>query len=185
MKINKLFVLTVVCTLIGAGVGFAWRSYEQQKTADAAKLIEKEVVVVDSLPDASYPDLHNSKRSLSDYAGKLVVVNFWATWCLPCREETPLFVELQQEFGEQVQFIGIAIDEVEPTREFANEFGVNYPILIGGIEATVLSRRLGNRSGGLPFTVVAAPDGTIVMRHTGGLKRENLEPVLLQHRGRG
>jgi hypothetical protein len=85
---------------------------------------------------------------------------------------------LQASFAGEVQFIGIAIDDEEPVREFADSFSMNYPVLLGDIEAIELSRRLGNRYEGLPFTVVAAPGGDVVLRHTGGIHRDKLEPIL-------
>jgi thiol-disulfide isomerase/thioredoxin len=110
-----------------------------------------------------------------------MVINFWATWCPPCREETPLFVELQEKYREHgVRFIGVAIDDPEPTQDFVDTYGVNYPVLIGDSSAIELSRRLGNRFQGLPFTVVARPDGRIASRVTGEVERDALEPLLLQ-----
>ena len=85
---------------------------------------------------------------------------------------------MQASFGGEVKFIGIAIDAEEPVREFADSFSMNYPVLLGDIEAIELSRRLGNRYEGLPFTVVAAPGGDVVLRHTGGIHRDKLEPIL-------
>ncbi|MCB1799626.1 MAG: TlpA family protein disulfide reductase, partial [Gammaproteobacteria bacterium] len=114
-----------------------------------------------------------------------VVLNFWATWCPPCRKETPEFVALQASFGEQVQFIGIAIDDEDPVREFADTYGVNYPLLLGDVDAVAMSRSLGNRYEGLPFTVVARPGGGVVLRHTGGLERSQLEPLLRELTGAG
>ena len=93
-------------------------------------------------------------------------------------KETPDFVALQEAFGERVQFVGIAIDDADPVRDFADTYGVNYPVLLGDVDAVSLSRRLGNRYEGLPFTVVAAPGGRVVLRHAGGLERTRLEPLL-------
>ena len=85
---------------------------------------------------------------------------------------------LQEQYADSVQFVGIAIDDEEPVREFADSYAVNYPLLLGDVEAVALSKRLGNRYEGLPFTVVAAPGGKLVLRHIGGLERERLEPLL-------
>jgi len=131
-----------------------------------------------TLPHFTCPALDGRVRNSGEFADKVVVLNFWATWCPPCRKETPEFVALQETFADNVQFVGIAIDDAEPVREFADSFGVNYPVLLGDIDAVTLSRRLGNRYEGLPFTVVTAPGGKVVMRHAGGLERDQLEPLL-------
>lgn len=177
MKITHYFLIAVGGAVIGAASGFAWRSFDDAGQPAMATPVES-VQVVDALPGFSYPDLTGRQRSGSEFTDKVVVLNFWATWCPPCRKETPEFVALQDAFADNVQFIGIAIDDEDPVREFADTYGVNYPLLLGDVEAVSLSRRLGNRYEGLPFTVVAAPGGSVVLRHAGGIEREQLEPVL-------
>ncbi len=177
MKISNYFLIAVGGAVIGAATGFAWRALDDAGQP-AIQTPVKTVQEVDVLPSFSYPDLKGRQRSSDEFADKVVVLNFWATWCPPCRKETPEFVALQELYGSDVQFIGIAIDDEEPVREFADSFGVNYPLLLGDVEAVSLSRRLGNRYEGLPFTVVAEPGGNVVLRHTGGLERDQLEPLL-------
>lgn len=177
MKIHNYFLIAVGGALLGAATGFAWRALDDAgQPADPTPV--ESVQLIDRLPDFSYQDLDGQQRRGSEFTDKVVVLNFWASWCPPCREETPDFVALQEAFADGVQFIGIAIDDEGPVREFADSFGVNYPVLLGDIEAISLSRRLGNRYEGLPFTVVAAPGGSVVLRHAGGLDRDRLEPLL-------
>jgi thiol-disulfide isomerase/thioredoxin len=112
----------------------------------------------------SLPDLDGKEQALGQWKGKVLIVNFWATWCVPCREEMPEFVKLQKEFGDRgVQFVGIAVDDPAKVRQFAAELGLNYPALIGGYGAIELSKSLGNRVGALPYTLVRPP-GTISRR---------------------
>jgi len=177
MKISNYFLIAVGGAVIGAASGFAWRALDDAGQPEIQAPVQM-VQEVDTLPSFSYPDLQGRQRSLEEFADKVVVLNFWATWCPPCRKETPEFVALQELYGSNVQFIGIAIDDEEPVREFADSYSVNYPLLLGDVEAVSLSRRLGNRYEGLPFTVVATPDGDVVLRHTGGLERDQLEPLL-------
>jgi len=177
VKISNYFLIAVGGAVIGAATGFAWRALDDAKQPAIESPVEM-VRQVDVLPSFSYPDLQGKQRQSSEFADKVLVLNFWATWCPPCRKETPEFVALQEAFRGQVQFIGIAIDDEEPVREFADSYGVNYPLLLGDVEAVALSRQLGNRYEGLPFTVVMAPGGNVVLRHTGGLDREKLEPLL-------
>jgi len=177
VKIQNYFLIALGGAVIGAVSGFALRTYDAAGQAEIPTPVES-VQVVDMLPRFAYPDLDGRQRLSSEFADKVVVLNFWATWCPPCRKETPEFVALQETFSDRVQFIGIAIDDEDPVREFAESFGMNYPVLLGDIEAVSLSRRLGNRYEGLPFTVVATPDGRVVMRHAGGIERDQREPLL-------
>ena len=104
---------------------------------------------------------------------------FWATWCAPCREEVPAFVRLQEKYGPRgAQFVGIAIDQRDKVTSFAHEFGINYAILLGGIEAIDLTRQAGNRVGALPFTLVLDREGEIVSRELGKVKEADLERLL-------
>ncbi|MCB1724329.1 MAG: TlpA family protein disulfide reductase [Chromatiaceae bacterium] len=177
MNIRNYFLIAVGGAVIGAASGFALRAFDDRRADDLASPVPV-VREVDQLPAFAYRDLEGKLRNSSEFADKVVVLNFWATWCPPCRKETPEFVAMQDAFNNSVQFIGIAIDDAEPVREFANGFKMNYPVLLGDVDAVALSRRLGNRYEGLPFTVVMKPGGNVVLRHAGGIERGQLEPLL-------
>ena len=116
---------------------------------------------------------------MAQWQGKLLVVNFWATWCAPCREEMPEFVRAQKEFGGKgLQFVGIAVDEADKVRQFADDIQLNYPALIGGYGAMELSRSLGNRMMALPFTIVIGRDGAIAHTQLGPLKDAQLRRII-------
>jgi thiol-disulfide isomerase/thioredoxin len=128
---------------------------------------------------ASLDDLSGSKQALSQWRGRVLVVNFWATWCPPCLKEIPEFVRLQDKYGARgVQFIGIAIDEKSKVVKFAATLGINYPVLLAESEGISLARRAGNRLGGLPFTVIINRQGGTAKVELGTLDENKLSPIL-------
>jgi peroxiredoxin len=129
--------------------------------------------------DFTLPDLDGKQHSFSEWDGKPRVLNFWATWCPPCRKETPMFVDMQEKYGQQgVQFIGVAIDELQKVQDFVDTFGVNYPMLIGADNAVEIAKQYGNRFGALPYTVVINRQGTIVHAQAGEMTRELAEKII-------
>ncbi|SRR6266567_910836 len=128
----------------------------------------------------SLPDAEGAEQSLTQWKGKVLVVNFWATWCDPCREEMPEFVRAQSEFGDRgLQFVGIAVDQRENVLQFQRSpSALNYPTLVGGYGAIELSRTLGNRLAALPFTVIIDRQGDVVHTQLGPLKPRQLRAIL-------
>ena len=133
----------------------------------------------EALRAASFADLEGRPRRLAEWNGKVLVCNFWATWCAPCREEIPLLMAARQKYGPSgVEFVGIAVDNALKVREFAASFRISYPVLLAEAEGLDLMRRIGNTSGGLPYTVIADRQGSLVHRKLGALKQTELEGYL-------
>jgi thiol-disulfide isomerase/thioredoxin len=131
------------------------------------------------LLSAPLKDLQDQPQTLGQYRGKVLVVNFWATWCPPCRAEIPAFIEMQRKFGANgLQFVGIALDSPDQVSAFAQEFGINYPVLIGGINESEALRQLGNPGGGLPYTLIYDRSGNLREKLIGGLDEARLEHLL-------
>jgi thiol-disulfide isomerase/thioredoxin len=125
------------------------------------------------------PDVDGKPQAFSQWRGKVLVVNFWATWCVPCREEMPQFIAAQARDGANgVQFVGIAVDQVDKVRDFAKHIGLNYPAVIGGFGAIELSRQLGNDLAALPFTIVIDRRGRVAHTQLGPVKRAQLDKLL-------
>jgi len=132
----------------------------------------------DSLVDFALPDLHGSERQLSDWNGEARLVNFWATWCAPCRREIPLLKNLQAEKSDKhLQVIGVAVDFMEDVQVYAEEAEFNYPILVGQEEAMAAAESSGVDFIGLPFTMIIARDGTLINTHMGEIKQEHVDLI--------
>jgi thiol-disulfide isomerase/thioredoxin len=125
------------------------------------------------------PDLAGTPQRIDQWRGKVIVINFWATWCEPCREEMPRFVKAQAAEGSRgVQFVGIAVDNASKAKRFADEIGVNYPTLVSGNEGLELSKRFGNELMALPFTVIVDRNGRVAHTQLGIVKQQQLDRIL-------
>jgi thiol-disulfide isomerase/thioredoxin len=134
---------------------------------------------VSALTKAEFKDLSGQSGSLERWRGRVLVVNFWASWCPPCREEIPGLARISGQFaGKGLQVVGIAVDSADKARESAAELGVNYPVLVAGLEVIDLTRRLGNRAGGLPFTVILDRQGNLVRAHLGLISEAELNRIV-------
>jgi len=135
----------------------------------------------DAVYGVTLPDLAGAPQSLRQWQGKVLVVNFWATWCVPCREEMPALVAEQASLGPKgLQIVGIGIDDAAKMRHFAQSIHLNYPTLDGGYGALELSKTLGNTVMALPFTVVVDRKGKIVLQQLGPITPEHLTAIATQ-----
>lgn len=160
----------VAAIALAAGLLFhPWnREIPVQPPASAADLMQ-----------AVLPDLTGQSQPLSQWHGRVLVVNFWATWCAPCREEIPALIQVQNKLGPKgLQIIGIAIDQAERVKPYTAAMQINYPILVGELDAMDLAQQAGNQLGGLPFTVILDRSGKPVRSELGGLNREKLERIV-------
>ena len=133
--------------------------------------LQPEPVAVAALFGQSLPDLADKPQALAQWRGKPLLVNFWATWCAPCVQEMPELSVLQTEIGESsLRIVGIGIDSAANMREFAKKLSITYPLVVGGMGGSELSRQFGNQAGGLPFTVLIGADGSIRKTYLGRLK---------------
>lgn len=125
------------------------------------------------------PGLDGRTRRLADWQGKVVLCNFWATWCAPCREEIPMLVDLREQYSAQgFEIVGIAVDNAVKVREFVDNYQVSYPVLVADAGGLDLMRALGNTAGALPFTVTLDRHGSILNRKLGILRRSDIEPKI-------
>ena len=165
----RIALFSVVVLLAGVA-GYMLSAPKQFEKADVSPILE-----------ATMPDLSGKPTQIAVWRGKVLVINFWATWCPPCLEEIPHFVRMQSQMGEQgLQFIGIAIDERDKVLAFAKRHAINYPIVIGQLDAIELSRRAGNAQGGLPYTLILNRSGEVVSQYYGGVTEELLKPIIAE-----
>ncbi|ORU91224.1 MAG: redoxin [Cycloclasticus sp. symbiont of Poecilosclerida sp. N] len=135
-------------------------------------------------PEFALPDVQGNIHSIKEWDGKYIVLNFWATWCAPCREEIPEFIKLQEEYGaSNLQFIGVAIDDAVSVDSFSLEMGINYPNLIAEAEGIELAKKYANITGALPYSVIINPNKEIIFRHVGLLNREKILDVIQLTKG--
>ena len=129
-----------------------------------------------AMADFSLTDLQGKNWALHDLRGKIVLVNFWATWCQPCREEMPMLAELHREHvTDGLTVVGIALDDVAAARGFAAELGIDYPILVGSTDVMAVVRQYGNVSGVLPYSVLVDRGGEIRWTRLGVLEEATLK----------
>jgi thiol-disulfide isomerase/thioredoxin len=128
---------------------------------------------------AHFVDTDGRTRRLFEWQGRIVVCNFWATWCAPCREEVPLLVAAKQQYAARgLEIVGIGIDQAPKIREFAANYRVNYTMLVAGTEAIDIMRELGNKAGALPYTVLLDRSGRVAGQRLGAFRKEELAQVL-------
>jgi peroxiredoxin len=174
MSAKPVIILLFVALLASIGGALAYRTVYFQAAPD-----QPNQSIGD--PSATAADLIGMKRpeytlgsstgeyvSADKFDGEVVLLNFWATWCKPCREEMPMLVRVNSDYqGKGFQVVGVALDDVQQAREFASELGVDYTILVGSTDVMAMVSLYGNRSGVLPYSVLIDREGIIRWAHVG------------------
>jgi thiol-disulfide isomerase/thioredoxin len=172
MKQNSIIILSsFVVALLAGTAGYVVRH--------SLNVPSSEIVPAGSLLTTQLPDLSDKPQSLKQWQGKILILNFWATWCPPCLTEIPEFIVLQKQYADKnVQFIGIAVDEKQAVLDYNASAKVNYPLLIAGDGGIGLSKAWGNTIESVPFTVVLNPEGEIIYRQLGEVHQAELLKVI-------
>ena len=132
-----------------------------------------------ALKAARFPDLAGKPRAMAEWRGRVLLINFWATWCAPCREEIPLLMQAATKYRNSgLEIVGIAVDNSIKVGEYARKMDISYPILLAEAEGLEFMRKLGNSAGGLPYTVIVDRQGAVAERKLGAYKGLELEHAL-------
>jgi len=168
---RKLIIAAVLVAALVAGALLRQQLADPPPTASAPP--------ADARLEFTLPDLEGRARAFSEWSGRPRIVNYWATWCAPCRREIPLLKSLQEEHaGIGLQVIGIAVDFAEDVLAYAEETDFNYPVLIGQDDAVAAAEDAGIPVPGLPVTAVIAPGGEILGVRIGEIHAEQLERIV-------
>ena len=172
------FTLCIVLFAISIGIGaYLWGGGSSLSLKGNNNISAK---ALSQLQNLSLADLTGKPQAIAQWQGKIQVINFWATWCPPCRKEMPGFSRLQSKLAAQgVQFIGIGLDSPMAIKEYAMQYPVLYPLLAGGTEGMALIKELGNSNAALPYTLVLNAQGEAVFSRLGMIDEDTLEKMLL------
>ncbi|MFT5549298.1 MAG: thiol-disulfide isomerase/thioredoxin [Candidatus Azotimanducaceae bacterium] len=172
-----LFVVSLASLLAGVSL-FNLYSDPQIAVNEPQSMSENKPAKV-SLTAIPLTDLDGNQKLLGNWQQPVLVVNFWAPWCAPCREEIPALIALQNKFEGQVQVIGLALDSEENVRSFELEYGMNYPSFLAGNKIPMYNAAFTNKSGSLPFTVIINQQREIHYSHTGKITLDQLQAELV------
>ena len=169
--------LYAVVALLALGAGMLLSGQWSEPTGpDSGSLPEQ------SPTDITFLDLDGATKTLNDWRGTTLLVNFWATWCGPCRVEIPLLQSVRERYrARNFEVLGIAIDQESAVREFRDQLAIDYPLLLVGADDTDLLAKFGNPHGALPHSVILSPAGVILAAHTGPLIEEQIQSWLVPH----
>jgi len=177
-RIFLIFAAALVALMAGALL-YAVRMPAQSPPPAAQKIPQPKVLEVETHPSFTLPDISGTPRDFSEWDGKNRIVNFWATWCAPCRREIPLLKAFQDEqSGNGFQVIGIAVDFPDAVANYAEAAQFNYPVLVGEQDAMAVAESSGVQFVGLPFTMFVASDGELLSAYIGELHQTHLDQIV-------
>ena len=171
-KINGIIISLIIIASIGFGFQYFFNSGHSSHANSKS---------TQPLFAATFPDENGKPQSLKQYAGKIVVLNFWATWCEPCREEMPELSALHDAHkSKNIEVLGVAVDDVAAISEFTKETKVSYPLFAADMQGMEIAMLLGNDKSVLPFTVIINADGSVAKTYFGRISKALLEQTLLK-----
>jgi thiol-disulfide isomerase/thioredoxin len=172
--LHKILITILLLTAAVAGYNLAHMLRPPQATVPEKPALPVPAELLGQpRPEFTLPDLAGQQHNVTEWDGKVLLINFWATWCAPCREEIPAFIKVRQAYRDRgFEIVGIAIDNPEFVVEYVRDLGINYPVLYGSEDAIETGGRYGNRQGTLPYSVFVNAEGRISHIHNSGVLRE-------------
>jgi peroxiredoxin len=173
---GRLLIILVLSALSGWFLFHKTLETSEPEINKAAPLanIDKNVLM-----NTSFTNINGQEQSLKQWQGNIIVLNFWATWCPPCREEMPELSAMQNQYKQQnLVILGLSTDDLDTTKTFVKKAPVSYPVLAGNMQAMNLAESLGNNRGILPYTVIVDANGTVVKTFFGRVNQQLLEKTI-------
>ena len=176
-KISRFAITLVMVVITFNVVVFSYKMmdthvYKERPKRDHAHAVGP---IGTALPQFELADMTGTMRNINEWGNKVLLINFWATWCPPCVREIPSLIEVMHSHADKgFQVIGIAIDNKDDVEDYIEKMGISYPILIGETDAITITKQLGNRFGALPYSILVSRDGIIKVTHQGELKHDDL-----------
>lgn len=173
---KKTNLALILLLIVGLASAYGYRKYTQRGPSFDLNQSGKQA------PDFSLPNIDGGVVSLSDYKGKLVLLNFWASWCPPCRAEIPGFIKIQKAYKDKgFTVIGAAAESKNDAANFAKEIGINYPVSFGLEKTLEVTAKYGNPDGGLPYSILIDSKQNILSVYSGFLSEDKLTEMLDKH----
>ena len=175
---RRLVVNLIAISALLAGFYLSARYYSEPINA-APRSSSGNSLIGSFRPDFSLVSNKNEFVTPADYSGKTLLINFWATWCAPCRHEMPMLMDLQRTYGSKgLQVVGIALDDAQSVRNFVETYGISYPILMGAEDVFATSAAYGNVEGVLPYSVLVDKEGIVRWQYEGIIQNEKISSLL-------
>lgn len=164
--------------VIMAGIAI-WLDQPDAEKSETVAVVRTTNATAGAIYAARFTDIDGVTHELGKWQNHLLVINFWATWCAPCKEEMPMFAKMQEKYRQdRLQIVGIAVDSSVNVAKFKLTSPVGYPLFPDESHAMEFSKRLGNRLGLLPYTVVIRPGGEVVFSRMGLVLESELEELV-------
>jgi peroxiredoxin len=172
-------VVAISAVALGIGIVKHWPS-KQDRPGDFGQEAQSQSPMISQLrPDFTMPDLSGTQRNIREWDGKILAVNFWATWCEPCKQEITDFNTLQRQYGGKgFQFIGVALDDLDAVQTYLKTSTIAYPVLIGADEAVNVASRYGDAEGVVPYTAFINRKGQIAFIQYGAMSQDLARQVI-------
>jgi peroxiredoxin len=173
---GRLLIVLVLSALSG---WFLFHKTLETSEPEISKAAPSATIDKNVLMNASFTNINGQQQTLKQWQGKIIVLNFWATWCPPCREEMPELSAMQNQYKQQnLVILGLSVDDLETTKTYMKTAPVSYPILSGDMTAMNLAESLGNNRGILPYTVIVDANGNVVKTFFGRVNQQLLEKTI-------